>query len=139
RYAATRDLARDLATLREHLSDAAGIVPSSAESSRRGTTGGRPALMSGVAGLVILLAFLAGRRAAPVSVPRFQQLTFRRGAIGQARFAPDGSIVYSASAGEDPKVELFSVRPGNPESRSLGLPPAQLMAISSSGQIAMTL
>jgi hypothetical protein len=139
RYGTTRDLARDLATLREHLSDASAIVASSVGPSRRTMTAARVALVVAIAASAALLAFLAGQGAAPASVPRFQQLTFRRGSIGQARFAPDGSIVYSASAGENPKVELFSVRPGNPESRSLGLPPAQLMAISSTGQMAMLL
>jgi eukaryotic-like serine/threonine-protein kinase len=49
------------------------------------------ALLTAVGGAAYL-----GRPAAPVSPPSFQQLTFRRGEIGQARFAPDGQTVISS-------------------------------------------
>jgi hypothetical protein len=43
-------------------------------------------------------AFWAGRRGAPVPVPTFHRLTFRRGVVLSARFAPEGqSVVYGAS------------------------------------------
>ena len=43
-------------------------------------------------------AFLAGSRRPPAEQPRFQQLTFRRGAVQGARFAADGqTIVYGAA------------------------------------------
>lgn len=65
------------------------------------------------------------------SVPSFQRLTFRRGDIKNARFTPDGNtVIYSASWQGNP-LELYSVRPGNPESRSLGITRAILCSISS--------
>jgi serine/threonine protein kinase len=69
---------------------------------------------------------------------RFVRVTFRRGFIMNARFAPDGSIVYGA-AWEDRPVEIFSTRPGNPESRSLGLPSADVLAVSASGELAISI
>ena len=47
--------------------------------------------------LALGLAFLAGRRTARSPSPSYRQLTFRRGTVLSARFAPDGrSVVYSA-------------------------------------------
>jgi eukaryotic-like serine/threonine-protein kinase len=71
--------------------------------------------------------------------PLYHQLTFRRGAIRAARFAPDGqTIVYSAAWQGNP-VEVFSARPDAPESRSLGLNRTQLLAVSSAGEMALLL
>jgi len=82
-------------------------------------------------------AFWAGWSAAPVPVPTFHRLTFRRGVVLSARFAPEGqSVVYGASWDGQPP-ELFSARPGSPESRSLGLPNADVVSIASSGEMAL--
>ncbi|MGH7682094.1 MAG: protein kinase domain-containing protein, partial [Candidatus Eiseniibacteriota bacterium] len=73
------------------------------------------------------------------SLPKFQRLTFRNGNISSARFADDGrSIIYGA-AWEGKPFEIYSSRPESPESRSLGLPPGDLHAISSTGEMALSL
>jgi Tol biopolymer transport system component len=73
------------------------------------------------------------------SPPAFQQLTFARGTIFSARFAPDGhTIVYGAYWDGRP-VQLFSVRPENPESSPLPVPGADILSISSSGEMALSL
>jgi len=41
------------------------------------------------------------------SLPSYRRLTFRRGFIMSARFAPDGSVVYGAAWEDDP-LEIFS-------------------------------
>src|SRR5438874_1094784 len=52
--------------------------------------------------------------------PVFRRITFRRGNVLHARFAPDGkSVVYGAAWGGNP-TEVFLTSPGNPESRPLG-------------------
>jgi hypothetical protein len=88
------------------------------------------------------LGLLVGNRAwqAPgASEPRYRQLTFRRGAIRAARFAPDGqTIVYSAAWQGNP-VEVFTARLDAPESRSLGLSQTQLLAVSSAGEMGLLL
>ena len=96
-----------------------------------------------VASLLLALAFLAGflvqRRWGQSEPPYFQRLTFRRGNVHNARFAPDGqTIVYSARLGEGPS-EIFTTRTDSPESRSLGLPPAILHSISSRGEMLIDL
>src|SRR5262249_40921008 len=66
-------------------------------------------------------------------------LTFRRGTIFNARFAPDGQSVIYGAAWEGKPFELFMTRPENPESRSLGITEAEPLAISSTGEIAVLL
>lgn len=93
------------------------------------------------AGLVMaVLVFTIARRTAPVSTaPEFHELTFQRGTIQAARFAPDGdTIIYSASWSGRP-IELFSTRPEGTESRSMGLPNADLLGVSSTGELAVRL
>jgi Tol biopolymer transport system component len=74
-----------------------------------------------------------------ISPPLFRQLTFRRGTIFSARFAPDGhTIVYGAYWDGRP-VQLFSMRPESPESSPLPLPGADILSISSAGEMALLL
>jgi Tol biopolymer transport system component len=69
----------------------------------------------------------------------YQRLTFRRGTIDNARFAPDGrTVVYDARWDGKPS-EIFTLRPGNPESRPLGITDARVLAVSSRGEMAIQL
>jgi eukaryotic-like serine/threonine-protein kinase len=80
----------------------------------------------------------AGIRKVVPTETTFKRLTFRRGYISSASFAPDGqSVVYSASWVGAPE-ELFVTRPQNPVSRSLGIK-AALLSISSTGEMAVLL
>jgi len=79
------------------------------------------------------------KRAVPPKLPTFQRLTFHRGFILSARFARDGSIVYGA-AWEDRPLEIFTATAGDPHSRSLGLPTADVLAVSpATGELAISL
>jgi eukaryotic-like serine/threonine-protein kinase len=79
------------------------------------------------------------KRAVPPKVPSFQKLTYHRGLILSARFARDGSIVYGA-AWEDRPLEIFAATPGDPHSRSLGLPPADVLSVApETGELAISL
>jgi eukaryotic-like serine/threonine-protein kinase len=81
-------------------------------------------------------------RPAPASQPapaaiRFQQLTFRRGTVHQARFAPDGrTVVFSAAWDGDPP-EVHAMVPGHLESRLLLGPGYVLAAVSRRGELAV--
>ncbi len=142
RYASTSDLARDLRNLREHVSDA-GLSGGArgAEPVRRGLRFS-PAILAAVLLAAALLGALLSSwalRTAGSPAPTFQRLTFRRGTIGVARFARDGqTIVYAAAWDADP-LQIYSTRPGATESRPLGLFPADLLAISSAGEMALLL
>jgi eukaryotic-like serine/threonine-protein kinase len=96
----------------------------------------------GGAVLVALLAttfagFLIGRGSSASTVPTFRELTFRRGALVSARFAPDPrSAIYSASWEGAPQA-VFISSPNSTESRDLGLSHTQVLAVSSAGQMAV--
>jgi eukaryotic-like serine/threonine-protein kinase len=70
--------------------------------------------------------------------PSFQRLTFRRGDVTSAKFAPGDNIVYSAEWDGAPST-LFSAQPGNREARPLALPSARVLAISRRGEMAILL
>lgn len=100
-------------------------------------------LQAGAALLVVValvgLGFLGGRRASEKPPPMFKQLTFRRGWLDQARFAPDGRTVIYGAGWDGKPVELFQTRTDSPESRPLGLVHAKVLSISSQGQMAILL
>ncbi len=75
---------------------------------------------------------------APPMLPVYRRMTFRRGFIMSARFAPDGSIVYGA-AWENNPLEIFSAYTTGPESRSLGFRDADVLSVSSQGELALSL
>jgi Tol biopolymer transport system component len=137
RFHAASDIAFDL----EHLSGASGAsakvaaVSSASQHSK--------SLLAVVAGLVIAAAMLGlgwklghGSGAAPLA--DYKQITFRTGSIGNARFTPDGSVVYSASwdGGAD---QLYMSRMDDPGARELGIKDAELLSISKGGELAIRL
>jgi len=80
-----------------------------------------------------------GRRHSQVSTPTFHQVTFRRGTVWAARFVPDGqNIVYGAAWDGQPQ-EIFASRYDSSDSRSTGLTNAQVLAVSSTGELAIAL
>src|SRR4029077_16292069 len=71
--------------------------------------------------------------------PIYHRLTFRRGAVYSARFAPDGhTIVYSAAWDGKP-AEIFTGIPESSDHRSLGLSNAEILSISNTGELAVLL
>jgi len=75
----------------------------------------------------------------PLEPPLYRQLTFRRGSIRAARFAPDGQTILYSSAWQGNPTDVFTARPEAPESRSMGLSRTQLMSISSTSEMAVLL
>jgi len=89
----------------------------------------------------LLLGMYLGKKLWTIELPPplYHQMTFRRGSIRSARFAPDGqTVLYSASWQGNP-IEVFSARLESPESRSVGLPKTQIMSVSSNGEMAVLL
>ena len=83
--------------------------------------------------------YRVGKKAGYVPPPAFQELTFRRGELYSARFAPDGQTVIYSAAWEGKPVEVFATRTDRPESRVFGLTGADVMAISKTGEMLVTL
>ena len=140
RYASTRDLARDLKSVREHLGEvttSASGATAVVEPARRRSLA-VPLALAGIVAAAAIGLFV-GRRSATVTQPHFQRLTFQRGTVLDARFGPDGQTVYYSAAWEGGTPRVFSLRPGSPESAALTLPPAGLLGLSSSGELAIQL
>jgi eukaryotic-like serine/threonine-protein kinase len=75
----------------------------------------------------------------PLPPPVYRQLTFRRGSIRSARFAPDGQTILYSAAWQGNPTDVFTARPEAPESRSMGLSRTQLMSISNTSEMAVLL
>jgi hypothetical protein len=78
-------------------------------------------------------------RRSPPELPTFRQLTYQRGMVHSARFAPDQQAIVYGGAFEGAPVALFSTRPDAIDSRSLGLPSADVAGISRKGEMAVLL
>lgn len=90
-----------------------------------------------LSGILVCLGVFLGRRMAQRQPPDFQRLTLRRGTIYSARFAPDGHAVLYAASWDGAPTEIFSTDLKLPGTRSIGLPATQLLALSSSGELAV--
>ena len=90
------------------------------------------------AGLGLVLGITYVQRFFHAEPPSFQRLTFRRGDVTSAKFAPGGTVVYSAEWDGAPST-LFSAQPGNREARPLELPSSRVLAISQRGEMAILL
>jgi len=142
RYGSTKDLARDLASMREQASgvSAAGVERPNARRPRVSRLALAAAALS-IAG-VGLLAFIAGehmgaRRAREAPLPRRTALTFRKGYVTGARFAPDGQTIAYSACWDGRPSEIFTTRVGSTGSRRLGIENAAILAVSSAGEMAI--
>ncbi len=96
RYASTRDLARDLQTLKDHSAttgfQAAGTRLEKPRPRSLRVAAGILAIVLGAAGGLLLRDHFRS----PLQAD-FRRLTFREGIVTRALFAPNGSILYAAS------------------------------------------
>jgi Tol biopolymer transport system component len=136
RFQSARDIAFDLEALSGQ--SAQGVLAPPEEA--RPVRWLKPVAAAVAAVLIAAVSFLAGRRGTePLPVPTFKPLTFRRGTVDTARFAPDGRTIVYAARWEGKPTEIFTTQPGSPESRSLDLPDTFLSGISPSGEMAVGL
>jgi eukaryotic-like serine/threonine-protein kinase len=126
RYPTARALVAQFAGLGE------GVLPPPVTA-----TGRRTASVLAALALAAAAGYFAGARS-PSPSSHLQRLTFRRGMVSAARFAPGGSLVYSAEW-EGQGGQLYAATAGSRESRPLGIGPAQLLSISSAGEMALLL
>ena len=100
----------------------------------------RAALWGAVVGAAVATAVLAtvvwSIWPAP-AVAAYQQVTFRRGVVTSARFAPDGqNLVYTASW-EGQRYAAFLGRPMTGDARDLQLDDARILSVSGTGDMAV--
>jgi Tol biopolymer transport system component len=136
RWQVMADLKLALEELLDDVESGAGIEPAAP----RATTGQVLRQWLGPIAIALLISILGVyfvRRPAPP--PSFQRLTFRRGDVTSARFAPGGQTIVYAAEWDGAPSTIFSTVPGNPESRSLGLPDGRLLSIDRTGEMAVLL
>ena len=78
-------------------------------------------------------------RGSPIATPQFQRLTFRRGLVMTSRFAADEQTVVYGASWEGGPPEVFTTQLGTPGSRALGFGASDLLSISTTGEMAVSL
>ncbi len=141
RYASTRDLARELQSIRDHFSqiESGGDATVAAGSPQKRSHLWLPAAVAAAVVALVASAYLVGLSARNRLPPSFHRLTFREGTVWSARFAPDGQTVLYGAAWNGGPIRVYSTRPEIPESAALLLPPASVLGISNSGEMAISL
>ena len=138
RFQSTEDLAFALETLAMGPPSGGLAQRTSTPLARRQSRMGWIALSAATV-LLVTGAWLLTKWAEAPPPMNFERLTFRRGFVWSARFAPDGNTVVFGAAWEGKPVELFETRVGSTESRSLGLEPGNILAVSRAGEMAIAL
>ena len=106
---------------------------------------GRVWTTAAMAGVVALLAGLAVGALLLKGGPgkaefaAYHPLTFRRGIVHSARFAPDGKTVIYSAAWEGKPLDLYTTRPESPQSQQMEPKGADVLAVSTSGEMLLAL
>lgn len=96
-------------------------------------------VVAGAVPLALVLGVLAGwfAKPGPAAPPTFDQVSFHRGEVIRARFAPDGkTLIYSAKLNGGLQ-DTYILREEYPEPVSAGLQGAVLLSVSKQGQLAV--
>ncbi len=140
RYVSTRDLARDLQSVRDHLSQIEGDTGPQLSSGRsRRVRTWLPAGVGLAVAVLVASAYVFGGAARDHDQPSYRRLTYRDGTVWTARVAPDGQTIVYGAAWNGGSIRIYSTRPEIPESVPLPLPPANVLAISPAGEMAIAL
>lgn len=90
-----------------------------------------------ICGALLGAGIWLGRRSAPPRALDFQRLTVRHGTVFSARFAPDGHNVFYTASWEGGPLDVFATDLKIPGARAVGIHASQLLAISSTGEMAI--
>ena len=139
RFESARDVAFDLEALSNVSAPSGAVAASAGRAVRRPSWAMAAGAAVAIAAVAALLAYSSGKKAGYVPPPAFHQLTFQRGEVGGSFFAPDGQTVVYSAAWEGRPFEIFVNRPESPESRPFGLANAEVLAVSKTGEMAVSL
>ncbi len=135
RYQAARDVAFALETF-SGLSASSGPA-TAVPSSRWKWTRTAAVALAGMAVLAAAQLIFGSRAAGSTTPPTDKRLTYRRGFISGARFAPDGQTIVYSAAWDGAPSRIFVRRPEGREATPLHLPNASLLSVSSQGELAI--
>jgi serine/threonine protein kinase/Tol biopolymer transport system component len=131
RFQSAHDLAFDIEALSSHSGASRAALVGESPWQRA-----KPGLLAALIMALPAAGFLLARATPHHPNPEYQRLTFRRGTVYGARFAPDGQVVYAA-AWNGRKPEVYARRPETPDARVLGMERAFPVAISPAGEMAV--
>jgi predicted Ser/Thr protein kinase len=105
---------------------------------------GRVWTVAAVAGVLALLVGLGAgalllKGSGKIEFAEYHPLTFRRGIVHSARFAPDGKTVIYSAAWEGKPLDLYTTRPESPQSQLLEPKGADVLAVSAAGEMLLAL
>jgi len=132
RFQSARDIAFDLESV-SSTSNTSAIAAGGAKTDARWV---KPAIAAAAVLAAGLVLGMLVRPAAPELHPRLHRITFSRLTILSARFTPDGNLIYGASLDGHP-TELFFAQQGSVESRPIGMPSTNILAIAPNGELAV--
>ncbi|MGB9236702.1 MAG: protein kinase [Terriglobales bacterium] len=137
RFQSARDLAFNLESLSEtsSTSSASGSARFAVATTEKKMSGKWVMTLAAGAALLLVVAagiWMLGARSSSLPLPTYHQLTFDRGLVYAARFAPDGRSIYYSASWNGAPVQLYSTLPDAPESRPLNLGNSTLFAVSAS-------
>ena len=134
RFQSAHDVAFALQSLSGSASQPVPVAAAMPEASNRT----RIAALALVSLAALAGMFWAGWSLNTKSLPVFKRLTFRRGTVTAAHFAPDGqNVIYSAIWEGNPHAALFSARTDGVLSRPLDISDADVLSISPQGEMAL--
>jgi Tol biopolymer transport system component/predicted Ser/Thr protein kinase len=95
------------------------------------------------AGVALIVGLAAGamllKGPGKTEFAAYHPLTFRRGIVHSARFAPDGKTVIYSAAWEGKPLDLYTTRPESPQSQQMEPKGADVLAVSASGEMLLAL
>jgi Tol biopolymer transport system component len=134
RFQSARDVAFDL----EMMSGISGPTKSEIAAVRPGLPiRGKAAAVMAVVAVAAFFIGMAVRGGGTREQLSFHQVTFRRGHVSAARFAPDGQTVLYSAAWQGKPYEVFTSVAGSTESRALDLAKTDVLAVSANGELAV--
>ena len=97
----------------------------------------------GIAAVMALIVGIAAglllRGSNKTEFASYHPLTFRRGIVHSARFAPDGKTVIYSAAWEGKPLDLYTTRPESPQSQQVEPKGADVLAVSAAGEMLLAL
>ena len=141
RFTSTDDLARDLRSIRDHISEVSSSAEAALDTAQIPQPRKSLQKLWNVAAVLLIAAlatalFLSRRdklSSKENSVLDYHRVTYLPGFISAAKFTPDGqTILYSAALQGNPKG-LYMTRTEGVESRALGIPAEDIVSVSSTG------
>lgn len=133
RFGSAADIAFDLEATSQ--TSSASSMPKKMETFRKRFRMQSIALIAAL--LLLPLAFLLGKRmhSNAVSFPSYQRLTFARGTVQGARFAPDGASILYGGAWNGNPYQVYSMRTNTTGSTPLDLSDATVFSVSTTGEL----